>query len=58
VVIVRARLASIGPEYEAAARDLGATPVQPCDTVLLPPVVPGHLRRRADRVRVLDGRLS
>ena len=40
VVIVRARLSSIGPEYEAAARDLGATPVQALRTVLLPLLYP------------------
>jgi spermidine/putrescine transport system permease protein len=40
VVIVRARLASIGGEYEAAARDLGATPVQALRTVLLPLLYP------------------
>jgi spermidine/putrescine transport system permease protein len=40
VVIVRARLASIGSEYEAAARDLGATPVQAVRTVLLPLLYP------------------
>jgi spermidine/putrescine transport system permease protein len=40
VVIVRARLASIGSEYESAARDLGATPVQAVRTVLLPLLYP------------------
>jgi spermidine/putrescine transport system permease protein len=40
VVIVRARLASIGSEYEAAARDLGATPIQAVRTVLLPLLYP------------------
>jgi spermidine/putrescine transport system permease protein len=40
VVIVRARLQSIGPEYEAAARDLGASPVQAVRTVLLPLLAP------------------
>jgi len=40
VVIVRARLSSIGSEYEAAARDLGATPVQALRTVLLPLLYP------------------
>ena len=40
VVIVRARLHSIGPEYEAAARDLGATPMQALRTVLLPLLMP------------------
>jgi spermidine/putrescine transport system permease protein len=40
VVIVRARLASVGSEYEAAARDLGATPLQAVRTVLLPLLYP------------------
>jgi spermidine/putrescine transport system permease protein len=40
VVIVRARLSSIGAEYEAAARDLGATPIQALRTVLLPLLYP------------------
>ncbi|MFC7484957.1 ABC transporter permease [Luedemannella flava] len=35
VVIVSARLQSIGGGYEAAARDLGATPMQALRTVLL-----------------------
>jgi len=43
VVIVRARLASIGDEYETAARDLGATPVQALRTVLLPLLAPAIL---------------
>jgi spermidine/putrescine transport system permease protein len=43
VVIVRARLASIGPEYESAARDLGASPVQALRTVLLPLLTPAVL---------------
>ena len=38
-----ARLASIGPEFEAAARDLGATPVQALRTVLLPLLAPAVL---------------
>jgi spermidine/putrescine transport system permease protein len=40
VVIVRARLASVGEEYETAARDLGASPVQALRTVLLPLLTP------------------
>jgi spermidine/putrescine transport system permease protein len=40
VVIVSARLASIGREYEAAARDLGATPLQALRTVLIPLLTP------------------
>jgi spermidine/putrescine transport system permease protein len=40
VVIVRARLLSIGSEYETAARDLGASRVQAIRTVLLPLLAP------------------
>lgn len=40
VVIVRARLLSIGSEYETAARDLGASPVQAIRTVLIPLLAP------------------
>ena len=40
VVIVRGRLASIGREYEEAARDLGATPAQALRLVLLPLLLP------------------
>jgi spermidine/putrescine transport system permease protein len=36
VVIVRARLAAIGPQYEEAARDLGANRLQAMRLVLLP----------------------
>ena len=43
VVIVRSRLASIGPEYEEAARDLGATPRQALRSVLLPLLLPALL---------------
>src|SRR5207302_4931990 len=43
VVIVRGRLASIGPEYEEAARDLGATPVAALRLVLLPLLAPAIL---------------
>jgi spermidine/putrescine transport system permease protein len=43
VVIVRARLASIGPEYEEAARDLGATPLEALRLVLLPLLLPAIL---------------
>ena len=43
VVIIRGRLASIGPQYEEAARDLGATPVQALRLVLLPLLVPAIL---------------
>jgi spermidine/putrescine transport system permease protein len=43
VVIVRGRLASIGPEYEDAARDLGATRVAALRLVLLPLLLPAIL---------------
>ena len=43
VVIVRSRLASIGPEYEEAARDLGATPAQALRLVLMPLLLPAIL---------------
>jgi spermidine/putrescine transport system permease protein len=40
VVIVRSRLASIGDEYETAARDLGCTRLQALRLVLLPLLTP------------------
>jgi spermidine/putrescine transport system permease protein len=43
VIIVRARLLSIGPEYEEAAMDLGATPGQAIRRVLLPLIAPAIL---------------
>lgn len=43
VVIIRGRLASIGPEYEEAARDLGATPAAALRLVLLPLLFPAIL---------------
>jgi spermidine/putrescine transport system permease protein len=43
VVIVRSRLASIGPEYEEAARDLGATAIGALRLVLLPLLMPAVL---------------
>lgn len=43
VVIIRSRLVSIGPEYEEAARDLGATPVQALRLVLFPLLLPAIL---------------
>jgi spermidine/putrescine transport system permease protein len=43
VVIVRGRLASIGSEYEEAARDLGATPLESLRLVLLPLLMPAIL---------------
>jgi spermidine/putrescine transport system permease protein len=43
VIIVRARLLSIGPEYEEAAMDLGAKPGQSIRRVLLPLLAPAIL---------------
>lgn len=43
VVIIRSRLASIGPEYEEAARDLGATSGAAIRLVLLPLLFPAIL---------------
>ncbi|HMC37563.1 MAG TPA: ABC transporter permease subunit, partial [Actinomycetota bacterium] len=40
VIIVRARMLSIGREYEEAAMDLGASPVQAIRHVLLPLIYP------------------
>jgi spermidine/putrescine transport system permease protein len=40
LIIVRARLLSIGPEYEEAAQDLGAAPVQALRLALLPMLTP------------------
>jgi spermidine/putrescine transport system permease protein len=43
VVIVRSRLFSIGPQYEEAARDLGATTVGAVRLVLIPLLMPAIL---------------
>lgn len=43
VVIVRARLATIGPQYEEAARDLGASAFGAMRRVLLPMLMPAIL---------------
>lgn len=43
VVIVRSRLVSMGPEYEEAGQDLGATPLQTLRLVLLPLLAPALL---------------
>ena len=40
LIIVRARLISIGPEYEEAAQDLGAPPIQALRLALLPMLTP------------------
>jgi spermidine/putrescine transport system permease protein len=40
LIIVRARLLSIGPEYEEAAQDLGASPRQALRLALLPMLTP------------------
>jgi spermidine/putrescine transport system permease protein len=40
VIIVRSRLFAIGPEYEEAAMDLGASPMQSLRLVLLPMLAP------------------
>jgi spermidine/putrescine transport system permease protein len=40
VIIVRARLLSIGPEYEEAAMDLGASPTKALRMVMLPLLLP------------------
>jgi spermidine/putrescine transport system permease protein len=40
LIIVRARLISIGPEYEEAAQDLGAGPLQAIRLALLPMLMP------------------
>lgn len=47
VIVVRARLLSIGPEYEEAATDLGATPGQAIRRVLLPLLMPAILASTA-----------
>jgi spermidine/putrescine transport system permease protein len=47
VIIVRARLLSIGPEFEEAAMDLGATPNRALRRVLLPLLWPAILASAA-----------
>jgi len=47
VVIVRARLLSLGKEYEEAAMDLGASPVGAIRRVLLPLLLPATLASAA-----------
>ncbi|QBR91498.1 ABC transporter permease [Nocardioides euryhalodurans] len=40
LVVVRARLLAIGGDYEAAAQDLGASPLQAIRTILVPLLMP------------------
>ncbi len=40
LVVVRSRLQSIGPDFEEAARDLGASPLRAIRTILLPMLMP------------------
>jgi spermidine/putrescine transport system permease protein len=40
LVVVRSRLLAIGPDFEQAARDLGASPLQAVRTILLPMLMP------------------
>jgi spermidine/putrescine transport system permease protein len=47
VIVVRARLLSIGPEYEEAAMDLGASPTHALRRVLLPLLWPAILASAA-----------
>jgi spermidine/putrescine transport system permease protein len=40
LVVVRSRLHAIGPDFEEAARDLGASPMQAIRTILVPLLMP------------------
>ena len=57
VVIVRGRLAAIGPQYEEAARDLGANRLQAMRLVAAAAARSGDLRQCDGRVRRIDRRL-
>ena len=56
-VLVRARLATIGPQYEEAAMDLGASPLGAVRRVIVPMLVPGDLRQHRSGVRRRHRRL-
>ena len=58
VIICRARLLSIGSEYEEAAMDLGASPSGRSRTRPAAPAVPGRLRQRRARLRRRHRRLG
>ena len=51
VIVVRARLLSIGKEYEEAAMDLGASPLESLRRVLLPLLAPAIFASVGDRLR-------
>ena len=57
VVIVRARLLTIGKQYEEAAQDLGASSIGAVRRVLLPMLMPGHLRQHRPGFRRCHRRL-
>ena len=57
VIIVRGRLLSIGPEYEEAARDLGASQLRRLPARPAPAAVAGDLRELHRRLRAVDRRL-
>ena len=56
-VLVRARLATIGKQYEEAAQDLGASPLGALRRVILPMLDAGDLRQHRARLRRRDRRL-
>ena len=57
VLIVRGRLATIGPDVEEAAADLGAPPCDVVRRVLLPLLVPAMAASLLIVVRAVDRRL-